>query len=90
MRKKISLNIGGLICLLITIYVIYYLLLKDTVLPFSVSSLLTWGNHCSKQWHILTIGLIPIYLAMIVFGAGMLSIYLGSVLQHWLSKLWEE
>jgi hypothetical protein len=64
--------------------------MKNTMVPFSVASMLAWGNHCcSKQWHILAVGLIPVYLAMLVFGAGLLSIHVGSLLQRWISKIWE-
>ncbi len=87
-RKNKTLNLGGIIFLLATVYIIYYLLLKDTLLPFSVSSLLAWGDNCSKCWHVLAVGLIPIYLAMVIFGAGVLSVSIGSALQRWLTKLW--
>ncbi|MDR3491074.1 MAG: hypothetical protein P4M12_03390 [Gammaproteobacteria bacterium] len=84
-----TLNLGGIIFLLATAYVVYYLLLKSTLLPFSVSSLLTWSNNCSKCWHVLAVGLIPIYLGMLIFGAGVLSVNFGSALQRWLTKFWQ-
>jgi hypothetical protein len=83
-----SYNLGGLLCLLATVYFIYYLLLKDNLLPFSVSSVLAFGNQWSKHWHIFAVGLVPIYLGLIIFGTSVLSLYVGTALSRWVSQLW--
>ncbi len=84
--KNSSLTIGGILCLSIAVYCIYYVLVSDKILPFSISSVLTWSNHYAKEWHILTVGLVPIYLALMIFGTSMISLYFGSALQRWLSQ----
>lgn len=81
-----SLNLGGILCLLATVYVIYYLLIKDRLLPFCITSVLSWSSP--KHWHVLAVGLVPIYLALMIFGAAMISIYLGSAIQRWLTERW--
>lgn len=84
MNKKHSFNFGGALCLAATVYVIYYLLIKDNFLPSSVSSMLSVSErHC----HILGVALVPIFLGLMIFGAGVFSIYIGSAVQRWLSKL---
>jgi hypothetical protein len=85
--KKNTLNVGGIVCLLAAVYCIYYLLVLDDILPFSISSVLTWSSQYAKEWHILTVGLMPIYLALMIFGTSMFSLYFGSALQRWLSRL---
>jgi hypothetical protein len=86
LNKKHSVNFGGFLCLVATVYFIYYLLIEDKLLPL----LLSWSDNCAKHWHILTVGLMPVYLAVMIFGAAVLSIFLGSVIQRWLLLLWSE
>jgi hypothetical protein len=89
LNKKRSLNLGGIISLVATVYFIYYLLLKENLLPFSISSVLTWGSEWSKHWHILAVGLVPIYLGLMIFGTAVLSLYVGAALQRWVSQFWQ-
>lgn len=86
MNKRKPLNIGGFICLLAVSYFIYYLLLPDNILPFTIPSALTCINHWVRHWHVLAVGLLPIYLALMIFGAGVLGIYFGSAAQRWLTR----
>jgi hypothetical protein len=85
LNKKGPLNLGGIICLTTAVYFIYYLLIQN-ILPDSVSSLLAWNNDSAKKWHVLAIGLVPIYLALIIFGTAIFSLYVGSSLQRWLTQ----
>ncbi len=84
---KASQNLSGLICLLAAFYCMYYLLVLDKALPFSISSVLSHASHFAKEWHLLAVGLVPIYLALMIFGSSMLSLSIGSALQRWLSRL---
>jgi hypothetical protein len=86
LKRKKTYNLGGLLCLSATVYLIYYLLLKEKLLPFSISS--TLSSNWSKDWHFLAIGLVPIYLGLMIFGTSVLSLYLGSALQRWLMNFW--
>lgn len=82
--KKHTINGGGILCLITTAYALYYLLLNDKLLPISISSITTFTSHCTTHWHILAAGLIPVYLALIIFGTAILSLHFGSALQRWL------
>ena len=86
-NKKQSLNLGGMICLAATVYFIYYLLVKDKMLPSCVTSVLSLS---ARHWHLLGVALIPICIALMIFGAGMMSLYIGSALQRWLGHFWKE
>lgn len=86
MKKRHTYNLGGIICLVVAVYVIYYLLLRDNLLPFSISSVLSSINHWARNWHILVVGLMPVYIAFMLFGTSILGAYLGSALQRWISQ----
>ena len=86
MKKRNSLNLGGFICLVAAVYILYYLLLRDNMMPLSIYSVLSSINHWAKDWHVIVIGLLPIYLALMVFGTAMLGVYLGTAIQRWISS----
>ena len=86
MNKRHSLNLGAIICLAFASYLLYYILLHDNLLPFSIHSVLLNVNHLAKNWHVIVIGLLPIYLALMVFGTAILGIYFGSALQRWIGS----
>jgi len=87
MNKLASLNIIGiLVTALMVFYVTYYFLLQDTFLPISISSIITHATHLEIKKHILVLGLLPFYIAAMIFGAGLLGIYLGSALQHFIMR----
>lgn len=85
-NKRQTLNLGGIIFLVVAIYLIYYVLLHDKVLPFSISSVVSNINHLTRNWHILVVGLMPVYIALMIFGAAIIGIYLGSAFQRWITQ----
>lgn len=80
----------NIICVCIAIYALYILLLDDDLIPFSIGSVLAEISHWTRNWHALAIGLIPIYVALMIFGTTMLGIYFGSKIQRWLSQCWHQ
>ncbi|HEX2549866.1 MAG TPA: hypothetical protein VHM20_08560 [Gammaproteobacteria bacterium] len=86
MKNNHKHNIGGVIFLFILVYFIYRILLEDDILPFSISAVQTTMNHWVKHWHFLVVGLIPVYIAFVFFGAMLVGILFGERLQHWISK----
>jgi hypothetical protein len=86
MNNRHTLNIGGIVCLVVTVFFIYYLLIKDKLLPSCVSSMLSMGT---TNWHLLGVALVPIYMGLMIFGAAMISLHFGSAIQRWLSQLWQ-
>jgi hypothetical protein len=85
MNKRDSLNLGAIICSVAAVYILYYLLLEDKPFPFSITSVLGGVNHWLRHWHVLVVGLLPVYLALMVFGTSMMGLYVGGALQRWLT-----
>lgn len=80
-------KVGSMICLLVGVYLMYGILLQSNLLPFSIGSVLSLMNHWAKHWPILVIGLLPIYVALMLFGSAIGGLYVGSALQRWLIHL---
>ncbi|HSW71324.1 MAG TPA: hypothetical protein VLH77_05030 [Gammaproteobacteria bacterium] len=73
MRKPL-IHLFKIFWLTMASFLLYSLLLQDT--PFSISEMVDYASHCTKNGHILVIGLLPIYLGLLIFGAALLFIYL--------------
>lgn len=84
--NKHTFNIGGISFLAAAIYFIYYLLLHDKALPFSISTVLSSISYWARDWHVLVVGLLPIYIALMIFGTAVLGVYLGSAVQRWITQ----
>jgi len=84
MSKRHSFNFGGMICLIAAVCAVCYVLL-GSILPCSIGSVLSSMNHWVRHWRVLTVGLLPIYVSFMLFGAAISSVYLGSALQRWLA-----
>ncbi len=90
MRKNLF-KLVKIAWLIIALYSLYYLLVQDTSLHLSISEILNFAKNCTENEHIFLIGLIPIYLGLIIFGAALLLFYLRSTLwpilfhsiRHW-------
>ena len=80
MRKLVYLNIGTCIGLVVAFVLVYYFLMQDNFLHISISSIITHSQNLEIKRRLLVQGLLPIYISMMIFGATMLSIYLGSTL----------
>lgn len=83
MRRLAKLNLGIVIALLIACYVDYYYLLQDNF--FSISSIITHSHHLTGKKHLLVLGLLPIYIATMVFGAATVGLYFGKIFQNFLN-----
>jgi multisubunit Na+/H+ antiporter MnhC subunit len=87
MRKIISLNIITIIALVLLFSIACYLLLQDNRLNTSISSIISNAHHLNLKKHLLVLGLLPFYIAAIVFGTAMLGIYLGSIVQKMINRV---
>ena len=85
-----TLNIGGAVCLAIALYALYHVLVKDKLLPVWIASFLSSSGRFFNHWHILAVGLVPVSLGLMIFGAAVLSIHGGSALQRWLARAWRK
>jgi len=77
MRKYIF-NLLNFFWLTTATSLLYYLLVQDHTLHLSIPDIMNHASHSAKGEHICIIGLIPIYLGLIIFGAGLLFVYLRS------------
>jgi len=71
-------------------FFLYYFLIQENILHSSISEILQWANHCTKHGHLFVIGLLPIYVGLIIFGAALLTLYLRAALwpifSHYFSR----
>ena len=86
MRKKYSLHWLELICLIAAVFLTSYFLFQDDVLPISISSVWSSINHWARHFHVLAVALLPVYVALMVFGMATIGVFLGSALQRFLSS----
>lgn len=86
MKKIISFDIAVITTLCVVCYSAYALLLQDNFLNISISSILARTHHLELREHLIVLGLLPIYIATVVFGSAILGIYLGNCLKHLLTK----
>jgi hypothetical protein len=80
MKKRYPISIYNLAGLLIAAYGIYYMLLGK--LPFSIRSVLSGVEPLINHFPALAVGLLPVYLALMVFGMAALGYYLGSLMER--------
>lgn len=81
MRKRLTINLGAILCVAIATYCLDILLL-DSIMPLSIGSVQVVINSLSKHSHIFAIGFIPLYIGLMVFGTSLLAFYFGKHLQH--------
>ncbi len=87
MKKKLAaLNIGTIVALGALFAIVYYLLLRDNFLHASIASIISNSHHLEVKKRVLVHGLLPIYIATMIFGAAMLGIYIGSTFQQFLLR----
>lgn len=88
LNKRNSLNVIEAICLIAAIYFVCSMLSGD-LMPISINSVWStlslshWARHC----HVLAVGLLPVYVALMIFGTAIISVYLGSAIQRWLKQV---
>lgn len=86
MKKIVYLNWGTIIAVLAACCIVYYLLLQDNFLHTSISSIIARSHTLAIKKRIILHGLLPIYIAMMIFGAAMIGIYIGSSLQQLVTR----
>lgn len=89
-NRRSSLNLGAILCLIVAVYLICYFLIRDALAPISISSMLSSFNHWARHWHVLAVGLLPIYIALMVFGTAIVGVYFGSALHCWVARLFKK
>ena len=86
-NQKSTFNLGGVFFLVMSVYFICYILISDEVISaLSICSVSTSFSHWAKHWHVLAVGLLPVYVALMIFGAALFGVCLGSALHHWIAR----
>lgn len=85
MKRLVALNICTIIFSLF-LYLANYLLLRDNFFHISISSIISCANQLHGQIHLLVLALLPIYIATVIFGASILGLYIGRLIQQAILK----
>lgn len=84
MLKTVKLNVGTILAIIIASYVAYFILLEDNWTHLSIASIIHYSHHLAVKKHMLVLGLLPIYIGTMIFGAGMIGAYVGPTVQNFL------
>ncbi|MFZ2315424.1 MAG: hypothetical protein WAW86_07185 [Gammaproteobacteria bacterium] len=84
MLKKISLHAITVAAMMALFFCACYLLLNNQ-LSSSIYSIIS-SSHSSLAAHLLVLGLLPIYIAAVIFGSAVLALYIGPNLQQFLFR----
>lgn len=68
---------SALIAQLITGCFAIYLLAVDNVFGLSISAIIHYAHSLEVSTHILVLGLLPVYIAAVIFGAALIGAYLS-------------
>tara|TARA_R110000868_G_scaffold267052_3_gene526323 strand:+ start:586 stop:894 length:309 start_codon:yes stop_codon:yes gene_type:complete len=78
MKKMLpKISPGTLISQIMTGCLAYYLLMTDNCFHCSISYLIHYAHTLALKQHLTLLGLIPIYIAAVIFGAAMLGATIG-------------
>ena len=81
-HKYLAFNLGTLIALCGVFCFAYYLLLNDSLVYISLTDIIDRSNELSLAKHLFVLGLVPIYIAIVIFGAATIGFYLGAIIQR--------
>lgn len=82
-NKIFSFNLRSLFAIIAVCCVVFLVLLSDKYLHISISSIIELTDHTADKKHIIVLAILPIYIAVMIFGAASAGIYLGS----WIESL---
>lgn len=75
---------GTLISQVITGLLAFYLLVADNGLHCSISSIITYARSLQMNQHAVVLGMLPIYIAAVIFGAAILGAVLGKRVERFI------
>jgi hypothetical protein len=82
-----KLSTGTLIAQLITGYAAYYLLLTDNRFHCSIAYIIHYAHTLALRQHLTLLGLLPIYIAIVIFGAAMLGVAFSHHLDSYIKRI---
>lgn len=83
--KTLLFRVATLLFILAISYFVYYLLLYDKIL-ISIPCIISYAHGTAIDRHLLILGLLPIYIGVMVFGATFLGILAGNKVQQYFNK----
>ncbi len=86
MKKTLSNHITTVITLVIFSYAVYYFLLLDNGFHTSIAAIIASTHHMGIHEHLLVLAILPIYIGIVVFGAAVLGIYVGTKIKQLFRK----
>lgn len=84
--KNLNFYATALLIVVIISSLLYYLLLCDNILNTSIQDIIHYAHSLTVDKHILVLGLLPIYIGVMIFGATWLGVYVGKKIQQLFSK----
>ena len=88
MKKMVwLLNTISISSFIILIYFTYRILLDDDILPFSISSVHATLSQWAHHRHVLVVGFLPVYIALVFFGGLVLGIICTRWVKRWIKVL---
>jgi hypothetical protein len=84
--KRLKLNTGTVLALSMMLYFVYSLLLSDNITSLSLAAILSYAHHLPPNKHLIVLGILPIYIAAMLFGAVVAGFYLGAKFQTLIIK----
>ena len=76
-----SLTPSTLISQVMTGYIAYYLLISNNWLHCSIATIIQYAHTLPVNRHLILLGLLPIYIAFVIFGSALLIASLGKWLE---------
>lgn len=73
---------GAMISQLMTGYIAYYLLISNNWLHCSITTFIEYAHSLPVNQHLLLLGLLPIYIAFVIFGSALMSAAIGKWLKQ--------
>lgn len=73
---------GTLLSQLMTGFIAHYILISDNRIGSSVTTIIQYAHSLPVNKHLILLGVLPIYIAIIIFGSAMISATVGC----WLEK----
>lgn len=78
-----TLSPGTLLSQLMTGFIAHYILIADNRIGSSIATIIRYAHSLPVNKHLILLGVLPIYIAVIIFGSAMLSATIGG----WVEKI---
>ena len=83
-------KISTAVSMAISVMLAYYLLLSDNCFHCGITSIINYSNGLTIKQHVIVMGLLPIYIAMMIFGAVIIGLYIGSIVENTLTRAYKK